>query len=248
MQLYYNYPSKESTLFDATDFFLSHRLFSFCILFQDLIQVLTLHLFSCHLGLLQPWESLSFSLFFTTLRLLKSAEWLFCRTSTVGSSYVLSWLHGIYAIMYFSVYWIKGTLGQSALLLIMLTFILKVGSSSFFPAKLLFFPLQFINNSFRVDALRLWKSLLSLNSVHKCQHLSVVPACSKFYWVFQQERSIFTIESMFVYLFCFYQNGLKDIYFTLWIVLQYYHLFTKLVPAKATRPFVFLVLKIRSLE
>ena len=44
---------------------------------------------------------------------------------------------------------------------------------------------------------------------------------------------------MFVCLFCFYQNGLKDIYFSLWIVLQYYHSFAKLVTAKATRHFDF---------
>lgn len=153
-------------MFDATDFFLNHRPFSFCTLFQDLIQVLTLRLFSCYLGLLQPWESLSFSLAFMTLRLLKSTEWLFCTMSIVGSSYVLSWLHWIYAMTCFSVCWIKGALHQNVLLLIMLTFILKVVSSSFFPVKLLFLPLQFINNSCRVDALRLCKYLFSLNSVH----------------------------------------------------------------------------------
>lgn len=55
MQPYYKHPSKASALFAATDCFLDHRHFAFCILFQDLIQVLTLHLFSWHLGLLQPW-------------------------------------------------------------------------------------------------------------------------------------------------------------------------------------------------
>ena len=84
----------------------------------------------------------------------------------------------------FSVCWIKGTLHKNVLLLIILTFILKVVSSSFFPVKLLFFPLQFINNSFIVDALRLCKYLFSLNSVDQFQHLSVVPVCSKFHWVF----------------------------------------------------------------
>ena len=145
----------------------------------------------CHIAFIfmSPWSPPAMrvsqvSLVFHNLETFEECWVVIRRTSAVGSSHVLPWLHWVNAMMYFSVYWIKGTWGQSALLLTMLTFILKVGSSSFFPAKSLFFPLQFINNSFRVDDLRLCKSLFSLNSVHKCQHLSVVPACSKFYWVF----------------------------------------------------------------
>ena len=139
MQPHYKHPSKASALFAATDCFPDHRPFALCILFQDLIQILTLHLFSWHLGLLQRWVA-QFSPDFHDPETLKSTEWLFCRMPIVGSSYVLSWLHWIYAVMYSPVHWIKGSLGQSVLLQIMLTFILKGVSSSFFPVKLLFFP------------------------------------------------------------------------------------------------------------